>query len=359
MSRLPLILGVRGFLIPSPLGEGILFSRFKKLKGRRKMKKGVKLFSPLLIALVAILVVGCAAPTPSPTPKAVTDQLGREVKIEGVPKRIVSLAPSNTEILFKLGLEDKVVGVTKFCDFPPKVEELKGKGRIKVIGGFSPKTIDIEKVIALEPDLVLSTGGIQKPFIPKLEEKGLTVFALNPENLEEVIKGIELVGKVCGVEEKATEIAEDMESRIEAITDKTAKLSEEEKPRVFYITYAAPGQPVWTAGKGTFANALIEKAGGINIFRKLEGYKTVDLEKIIAKDPEVIIASTGHGEARDVPFNWAKTEERLAETSARKNGRIYQIDADIVSRPGPRIVKGLEKYAEFIHPKIFEKVAAE
>jgi len=318
--------------------------------------KPTKSLALLLLALIITLASACisqpapiSTPTQTTTPQIIVDQLGREVHIEKIPQRIISLAPSNTEILFALGLGDKVVGVTKFCNYPPEAKE-KPK-----VGEFAPQTINMEKIIALEPDLIFATGGIQKPLIPKLEEKGLKVVVLDPKNLAEVIEAINLVGKICGKEAQAAKIAEDMENRIKAIADKTNKLSQKERPRVLYILFAAPGQPLWTAGRGTFEDEIIGKAGGVNIAEELEGYKTLDLEKVITRDPEVIVTCAGHGEAKEATYNWVKTEPRLKDVSARKEGRIYQIDADLINRPGPRIVEALEKFAEFIHPELFKE----
>jgi iron complex transport system substrate-binding protein len=270
------------------------------------------------------------------------DDLGRPVDIEEIPQRIISLAPSNTEILFALGLEDKVVGVTEHCNYPPEALD-KEK-----IGGFS--TPDIEKIIAVQPDLIFAADIHQKEVIPALEEMGLTVFALAPEDLDGILKDIQMVGKITGKEEEASELLNRMGNRIKAITDKTTSL--QERPRVFYITWH---DPLWTSGSGTFIDELIEKAGGVNIFQDVTEHKAVDIELVIARNPEIIIACTGHGEAEGKPFEWAKNEPRLQATEAIKNKRLYQINADLVSRSGPRIVDALEWFAYFIHPEIFSE----
>ena len=266
--------------------------------------------------------------------------MGRVVNIKEIPQRIISLSPSNTEILFALGLGEKVVGVTEYCNHPPEALD-KEK-----VGGYS--TTDIEKIIALQPDLIVADDIHKEETIPALEEKGLTVFALMPGNLDGVLTDIQMVGKITGKEKEAFELMTQMESRIEAITDKTENL--QEKPRVFYITWH---DPLWTSGSETFIHELIEKAGGVNIFQDVIEHKTVDIELVIARNPEVIIACSGHGEAEDEPFGWAKSEPSLQTTEARMNNRIHQIDADIVSRTGPRIVEALEECSRFINPEIF------
>ena len=299
----------------------------------------------VLLSIILIFLAACTPAEPTP-PGAVVDDLGRSVNIEKIPQRIVSLAPSNTEILFALGLGEKVVGVTEHCNYPPEALD-KEK-----VGGFS--TPDIEKIIALQPDLILAADIHKEEVIPALEEKGFTVFTLAPRNLDGILQDIRVVGQITGNGKEAFELVTQMESRIKTITDITRDL--EERPRVFYITWH---DPLWSVGSGTHHQELIEKAGGVNIFQDITGYKTVNLETVIARDPEVIIACTGHGEAESRPFEWAMEETRLGVTEARKNNRIYQIDANLVSRAGPRIVEALEQLACFIHPEIFGKMGGD
>ena len=293
----------------------------------------------LALLSIALILAACNPNNPAPT-GGVVDDLGRLVNIKETPQRIISLSPSNTEILFALGLGEKVVGVTEYCNYPPEALD-KEK-----VGGFS--TPEIEKIIALQPDLILADDIHKDEAIPALEEKGLTVFALMPGNLDGVLADIQMVGKITGKEKEAFELTTQMESMIEAITDKTENL--QERPRVFYVTWH---DPLKTSGSETFIHELIEKAGGVNIFQDVTDHKAVDIELVIARNPKVIIACTGHGEAAGKPFEWAKSEPRLQATEARMNNRIHEIDADIVGRTGPRIVEALEEFAQFIHPEIF------
>jgi iron complex transport system substrate-binding protein len=138
-----------------------------------------------------------------------------------------------------------------------------------------------------------------------------------------------------------------MQSRIKAVSDKVSSLP---KKRVLYVVWH---DPVQTAASGTFEDEIIEKAGGVNIFHDLSGYAEVDPEAIAVRNPEVIIACTGMGEGADKPFHWAETDRGLNQTDARKNGRIYLADGDLITRTGPRIVDGLEMFAKFIHPEAF------
>jgi iron complex transport system substrate-binding protein len=301
--------------------------------------RGTKWF--LVFLSMALILAACSC-TNTTAPGVIVDDLGRSVNIERIPQIIVSLSPSNTEILFALGLGEKVVGVTEYCNYPPEALD-KEK-----IGSYS--TPDIERIIALQPDLILANSIHAKEVIPALEDRGLTVFALAPENLDGILEDIQMVGKITGKEEEASKLMAQMENRIKTITDKTKNL--EERPRVFYITW---DDPLWSVGSETTAQELIDKAAGVNIFQDITGHRTVDLELVIAHNPEIIIACTGHGEAKDKPFEWAKSELRLGVTEARKNNRIHQIDADLVTRTGPRIVDALEEFAYFIHPEIFGK----
>lgn len=300
-----------------------------------------------LLVLLAVLVASCAPAASSPKQPAiqVTDELGRVVKLDKVPQRIVSLAPSNTEILFALGLGDKVVGDTTYCDYPP---EAKDKPKI---GGFS--TPDIEKVVALNPDLVVAAPIHEKEVIPQLESRGLKVLTLAPETVDDVLKSIELVGDATGTQAAARKLVADMQARIKAISDLVTTLPADARPRVFYVVWQ---DPLMTAGHDTLQGQLIEMAGGKNMFSDLSGYPTVDLETVLQRQPQVIMAGVGHGSGQDVPLQWAKTEPRLKDTEARQQGKVLEVDANMVSRAGPRIVDGLEDMLRLIHPELAAKL---
>ena len=295
----------------------------------------------ILLPLALLLCLGCASP---PAPGNVVDDLGRTVNIGQIPQRIVSLAPSNTEILFALGLDDIVVGVTEYCNYP---EEAKAKPKV---GGFS--TVDVERVVYLEPDLVLAARIHSKTAIPALEKLGLTVLALAPVSLDEVMSNINLVGKITGQDKLASKLVDNLRKRIEAVANKTQDLALNQRPRVFYLTWH---DPLWTRGKDTWADEIISKAGGQNIAYDLSGDKTIDLETVIHRDPQVIIASVGMGTGEDLPWQYVRTEPRLKTTEALLNNRVYKIDADLTARPGPRIVEALEQIAQFIHPELFNQ----
>jgi iron complex transport system substrate-binding protein len=281
-------------------------------------------------------------PTLTPTSTTITDQLGRTVTLKtNSPQRIISLAPSNTEILFALGLGDRIVGVTDYCNYPPEATTKPS------IGGYN--TPNIEQVIAMNPDLVLATEIHQVDLIPQLESRGLTVIGLNPKNIDDVLTAITLVGKATGQEKEAASLVADMQKRIKAVIDKTSKLSESQKPRVFYIFWQ---DPIWTAGAGSFEDELIQKAGGVNIAHDLNGYIDISLETVINDNPQVIIAGVDMGTGKDSPLQFVQTESRLQDVDARQNERIYGTNMDVVGRPGPRIVDALEEFLKLIHPEL-------
>ncbi len=217
------------------------------------------------------------------------------------------------------------------------------------MGGFS--TVDIEKVVSLEPDLVLATQIHGKTVIPALEKLGLTVVALTPSSLNEVLDSITLVGEITGQSREASKLLSNLRMRIEAVADKTRTLSPNQKPRVFYITWH---DPLMTAGTRTLADDVIASAGGQNIAFDISGDKTINLETVIYRDPQVIIASVGMGTGEDLPWQYVQTETRLKNTQALLNNRVYKIDGDLIHRPGPRVVDALEQMAHFIHPELFK-----
>ncbi|MFC1865258.1 ABC transporter substrate-binding protein [Chloroflexota bacterium] len=267
----------------------------------------------------------------------IIDGLGREVNITGIPSKIVSIAPSNTEILFALGLGEKVYGVTDNCDYPQQANE-KEK-----VGGFTE--IDIEKIITMNPDLILAEDMHKYEVIPALERHGFTVVTLVPHNLQEVMDSIELIGSITGTQDEAVQVVADMQKRIEAITDITDGLTEVEKTKVLYILWH---EPIMSVGSDTRIHELIEKAGGINIAAVAgEGYPTLQLEEIININPGVIIVDS------DASLQFILNESRLSEVDAITNNRVYSIDPDITNRPTPRIVEALEIMAELLQPALF------
>jgi iron complex transport system substrate-binding protein len=289
----------------------------------------------LVIALAIALVLTAGSPGEQTPTQYAFDDLGRLVAINGTPQRIISLAPSNTEILFALGLGERTVGVTDYCDYPPEA-----LNKTKVGGYANP---DVEKIVALDPDLILVAHGTPMDVINSMAGLGLTVFGIKTTDLDDLLNDIRRIAEITDKEVGAQALTSEMESRIEAVTNQTEEL--EQRPRVFYIVWH---DPLWTAGSGTFIHELIEKGGGVNIFQNVTGYPTISIEEVIARDPEIIITS-------EWSYEWAINASELASTNASQTGRIYTLDDDLVQRPGPRLVEGLEWFAHFIHPEMFEE----
>jgi len=275
-------------------------------------------------------------------PLTVVDDLDRKVEIKELPQRIISLAPSTTEILFALGLGDKVVGVTQYCDYP---EAAKSKPRV---AGYS--TPALEKVVSLEPDLILADAIHEKTVLPALEKQGLTVIVMAAKSLNTVLQDITLVGQIMGKSKAAARLVDGLSDRIEAVTAKTRNLTPEERPKVLHVIWH---DPIWTMGSETFIDDLIQKAGGVNIFAdEFKKSRVVSMEAVVDRNPQVILVS-GMGTTQNLIYNSIKSDPRLDRVEAIVKERIYQLDGDLVERSGPRIVDGLEQVAKLIHPEIF------
>ena len=323
--------------------------------------RSIRLIPPvsfLILLLLLAAAAGAVPLTPGVPPVAMetadggrnvtlTDDLGETVVIEGTPQRIISLAPSNTEILYALGLEDRVVAVTDYCDYPPETVDKP------TVGGFS--TVNIEKVIAMNPDLILAAPANTEEIIDRLRSLGLTVVTLDPQAIEDVLHEIELLGRVTGNEAEASALVGELRARIDAVAAGTGNLTE--RPSVAHVIWY---DPLWVSGRDTFQDEVITLAGGTNAFGSLEGWSIVSLEEFITTDPDCILVSSGSGmgqEGYDAVYNYIANEPRLQNLDAVREGRVYVIDADVVSRGGPRIVDALEEVAAILHPDRFEAVS--
>lgn len=279
-------------------------------------------------------------PTPSPYPMTVTDMAGREVKIPAEPQRIVSLAPSITEILYTLNLGDRVAGVTEFCNYPPEATE-KPK-----VGGFSD--VSMEKLLEAQPDLVIAASIHIAQVVPELEKLGLPVLVVDAHDFPGVLESIRLVGRVTGAQEAAEALTAQMQERADKITQ---AVKDRPRPRVYWELDST----FWTVGPGSFVQDLIERAGGQNIAANAEAaWVQLSAEAIIAADPEVIfLADHPWGESAET----VKARPGWEKISAVVNGRIVELtqeQTDIVSRPGPRVVDALELIARALHPDAFQ-----
>ena len=307
--------------------------------------KTVLAIAALLLIVIGVVIWSTRSETITGTayPLVIKDDVGRTVEMEAEPKRIVSLSPGNTEILFALGLDERVVGVTEHCDYPVEAKE-----RPKV-GGFA--RISIERVVSLEPNLVFATGGVQLRIVQQLENLGIKTIVLKPKTIKGILDDILLAGKITNKNSEAEALVGTLRGRIEMIEATTGSLIF--KPRIYYEIWHSP---LMSVGQGTWIDELIELAGGRNIFSdSSDPYPIINSELVIERDPEVIFIKIGYmgGVAKDDIVRrpgWDKI-------SAVKNGRIYGIEENILIRPGPRIVDGLEALAMAIHPQLFGKIA--
>jgi iron complex transport system substrate-binding protein len=338
---------------------------------------------PLLLALFALLVGACAAPaspalptatlplpstlTPTTAPTAVptaaatataapttapttapielTDSLGREVSLAAPAKRIISLAPSNTEILFALDAGKLMVARDEYSDYPPEAQGLPSVG-----SGYP--TLNTEAIVSYQPDLVLA-GGITNPDdVKAMERLGLTVYTTSiSTGLDDIYKDIRALGQLTGHDQEAEALVADMQTRIDAVTTKTSAAAD--KPLVFYEIDATDPSKPYTAGANTFIDQIITLAGGQNVGRAAkDAYAQFSLEELVAQNPAIIVlGSATYG---------GQTPEMVAarpgwqSIDAVKNKRVYSFDDNLVSRPGPRVAEGIETMAKLIHPELFK-----
>lgn len=315
---------------------------------------------PIILVLVVVAVIagilGAAVWQRSQTssreatgPINVIDDVGRNVTIINYPpKRIVSLAPSCTEILFALDLGDKVVGVDTYSDYPPTVKERVEAGRLTTVGSFAE--ISLELVIGLQPDLILATGGVQRTVVESLEERGQTVIVLYPKKFEDVLGNILLVGKATGQVSEAEALVADMRKKTQEIADKTKNAM---RPRVYVECFFDGGY--WSFGAESYVTELISMAGGINVFAGFPGnYMAVSTEVVAKANPEIIIISKGSmAIACGLTPETIKARPGWDAISAVQHNRIYEVEESIMVRGGPRLIEALEEIAKIIHPELF------
>ncbi|MFC1897405.1 ABC transporter substrate-binding protein [Chloroflexota bacterium] len=292
----------------------------------------------VLFSILASMFSGCQQQF---QPGAYTDDMGRSVSIDEVPQRIVSHVPSITETLFALGLGERVVGVSDYCDYPEEAELKPSVGNY-----FNPS---IENIVVLDPDLVLTDGHSEN--VKGLESLGITYFVVDPKDIDGIFEDIELLGKVTGTEEAAKTLIDDMKEDISYVN---SRVKDAPRVKVFYIIDATDLTLPWTVGPGSFADVLITMAGGENAAAKAQdAWVQFSIEEIVSSDPEIIILPAKHGTA----FTSSETLETYPAwrgISAVKQDRICTIDGDLVDRSGPRIVQGLKEMAKIIHPELFE-----
>jgi iron complex transport system substrate-binding protein len=304
------------------------------------------------LSLAAAFLLGACAPaatalpsaTPTPEPLVFSDGLGRTVTLSQPAQRIVSLAPSNTEILYSVGAGAQVVGRDEFSNYPAESASLPTVGGS--FGGYNS-----EAIVNLKPDLVLAAEINTPEQVKTLEDLGLTVYYLsNPKDLEGMYQNLQLVAKMTGHAAEADQLVETLKGRVAAVEAKLAPAAD--RPSVFYELDSTDPNAPYTSGPGTFMDLLIGMAGGKNAGSVLSSpWAQISLEELVVQNPDLIILGDS---------NYGVTAESVAaragwaDLSAVKEGRVYPFNDDLVSRPTARMVDGLEELAKLIHPEQFK-----
>jgi iron complex transport system substrate-binding protein len=272
--------------------------------------------------------------------ETVEDQLGRSLELPINPQRIVALAPSVTEIIFALHQEKRLMGVTRYSDYPVEASELPRVG--------SYIRLDLEKIVALNPDLCIATkDGNPKELVNRLQSMKIPVYVVDPRNLETVIRTIVEIGSLLNTDERADMLAKNMQNRLQRIRELVA--GTEHRPRVFIQIGISP---IISAGSNTFIHDLVLLAGGINVAAGSSAYPRFSREQVLALSPDVIIITSM---ARKSPFEKVKDDwSRWSDMPAARNQRIFVVDSDIFDRPSPRLLEALELLITLIHPELFD-----
>jgi iron complex transport system substrate-binding protein len=287
-----------------------------------------------------------AAPTAAPSgPISLVDGMGRTVTLDGPAQRIISLTPVDTEILFAIGAGSQVLGVDQYSDYPEAVKQLK------VVGTGVDKP-DTELILSLKPDLILATGIVPVEKVKALEDLGLKVFTVaTPTNFDGMYDSLRTVAKLSGHTPETETLIASLQKRVKAVTDKVGTPATQ--PLVFYELDGSDPSAPWTSGPGTFMDNLIRAAGGRNLGADLKAdWVQISSEEIIRLNPDFILLGdfTFGGMTPDM----VKARSGWSGITAVKQNQVFTIDDNIVSRPGPRLVDGLETIAKTLHPDLFK-----
>ncbi len=290
-----------------------------------------KNFVSLILVLASVLAFGACTQPESDVANTdfvqINDDLGRAVSVPGEVKSVVSLAPSITELVFSAGAGEKLVGVTSYCDFPVEAASIRKVG--------DTQTPNVEAIVALQPQLVfVSTASQLEAFAEVLDRQKIGVYVVDVQGLKDVPQRIRKLGEILGTKAQADVAAGALAQRIEAVS---SSIGTERRPKVFVQISA---EPLFTIGSGSFITELVQQAGGDSVTKDIAtGYPKLSKETAAAMNPDVIVLSDSEDNRQP--------NEVFRNSPAVRNGRVYRIDADILSRPGPRLVDALEQLAEF------------
>jgi iron complex transport system substrate-binding protein len=277
------------------------------------------------------------------------DDHGYKTSLTAYPEKIVSVAPSTTEILYAIGAGDKVVAVTDYDNYPYDFAAWIAAGNMTSVGDFTAPNLEV--ITSLNPDLILASGGVQAESVDTLRNLGYKVLVLDPTSVDGILNNIELVGNATGNRAEATALVNDITNRITAVENTVANAA---KPKVYYEVYYESTSS-WTIGAKAWQSELIEIAGGTNIFGDQQiDYYQYQVEALIDRNPDVIILpGEGMGSGTAATFDAVKARPGWDTTNAVQNNRLYQINSDIIERAGPRIADAIEQLAAFFHPELF------
>lgn len=299
-----------------------------------------RIFKMLILTLAVLLLSGCngklSTGNDSSYPMTIKDNSGMSVVIDKEPQKVVSLSPVTTEIIAAVGGIDKLVGRTSYCDYPSKVKDIDEIGDLI--------TVNIEKIVELDPDLVIGSAYLDQGVREQLENAGITVVTIYTEDsFEGTYKDIETIGKILGETKNAENIVAGMKSKVESIKENVAKAKT--TPSVYFVVgFGAGGE--FTATGDTFIHEMIEMAGGKNI--AYDGVQwSFSLEKIVERNPELVIYSSMLDKNELIRTNGFKDLDSV------KKGSVLSIEANLIERTGPRLAEGLEELAKLIHPELY------
>jgi iron complex transport system substrate-binding protein len=290
--------------------------------------------------IVVLLILGIGCLITDGFARNVTDPLGRVLTVPESPLRVVALAPSVTEIVYALGQERRLTGVTEYSDFPPEAKTLYTVG--------SYVKLDIERIVARNPDLCIAIkDGNPKDVVERLMELHIPVYVVDPRSLESVLSAITQIGTLLEAQDRARALTDALQARISRVSDIVTRA--DRRPRVFIQIGLTP---IVSVGTHTFIHELIERAGGINLARGEAPYPRFSREQVLALAPDVIIITSMEKSSN---FEQARADWlRWPGLPAARNQRIFIEDANLFNRPSPRLVEGLEHLARLIHPDLFK-----
>ena len=302
------------------------------------MKINKKILAVIISIMTIVVLVGCTKTQEIKKDEAIkiVDSYNREVLLDKIPERVVSISPGATETIYALNSQDTLVGRSDYCDYPEEATQIESVGQIT-----EP---NIEKIAELNPDLVIASAHFSKELVDKIEALGIKVAVLYGEDsFDGAYKNIQDIAVVLGKQEEGTKIVDEMKKKVEEVENKVKDLK---KPSVYYVV--GFGKTDFTAGGNTFIGQIIDRAGGENIAKDIDGWN-YSKEVLMEKNPDIVVLSDKY----DSKSGFI-TGEGYKDLKSVKEGKVYEIDDNMLSRQGPRQAEGLEALAKIIHPEAFK-----